>query len=163
MWNYWHVNGWEKVFMKPSSLRVIPCKTQILSIIKWCINFLSSGRRKSSLCTLSILSLLSSVYRPVGTKSGGLGDSLGISAKGSPIISLLILNCAGNSWINGCVFSATPCTFIRGLLANIYRQAYSIQILGQDRSVSVFINWIIHSLLGKRFALHLFKTTIFLW
>ena len=30
MWNYWHVNGWEKVFTKPSPLRVVPSESHIL-------------------------------------------------------------------------------------------------------------------------------------
>src|ERR1700675_4093153 len=52
-------------------------------------------------------------------KSGGLVDNLGISARGSPIISLLILNSAGNSWTTGLVFNATGLYLYKRLISSL--------------------------------------------
>src|SRR6266436_1540898 len=71
----------------------------------------SWGQRKSPGWTLSIRSRRSRVYRPVGTNGGGLGESDGISARGSPMIFRTIRNLSGRSAMTGRTLRATGLYF----------------------------------------------------
>src|SRR5882724_1518049 len=71
----------------------------------------SCGQRKSPGWTLSIRSRRSKVYRPVGTNGGGLGESSGMLAKGSPTIFRTIRNLSGRSAITGRILRATGLYF----------------------------------------------------
>src|SRR5271170_2315877 len=66
----------------------------------------SAGHRKLPGWARSIISRLSAVYRPVGTKGGGFGESVGMSAKGSPTMLRTMRNLLGKSVITGRVLSA---------------------------------------------------------
>ena len=86
-------------------------KPKFCKHMKWCIRSRSAGQRKSLLCTLSIISRLSAVYRPIGANGGGFGESDGILARGSPIIFRSMRNRSGRIVATGRILFATVLYF----------------------------------------------------
>ena len=82
------------------------------SVITQCMSFRSSGHRKLDMCLMSSFSFLSAVYLPFGTKSSGFSSNFGMSFKGSPFISLIILNLFGKVPKTGLIFKATSLYFL---------------------------------------------------
>src|SRR6266850_1860687 len=80
--------------------------------MKWCMSFLSSSHKKSPSCCLSTASLCSTVYLPVRVNLVGFVSRVGISARGSPVILRMILNCTRSAPIINFTFFATGLYFL---------------------------------------------------
>ena len=74
--------------------------------MKWCIRSHSPGHRKSPGWTSLMHSLFSAVYHPIGWNGGGAGESVGMSARGSPTMLHFMLNFSAKSVRMGCTFWA---------------------------------------------------------
>ena len=86
-------------------------KPSSCSIIKRCMSFLSSGHRKSSEWTPSIIRMRSSVYRPTGSKGAGRVGSCGSRSSGSPVMFLTMRYRSGSCVATGRTLRATGLYF----------------------------------------------------
>ena len=75
--------------------------------MKWCISTHFSGNRKSPGCALSMTALRSLVYRPVSVYGGRWVERVGISFKGSPLISWVMQNLLSSSILTSRTLMAT--------------------------------------------------------
>jgi len=80
--------------------------------MKWCMSSRSCSQRNSPGCTLSMMAWLSAVYWPVG-----LGDRIGMSARGSPMIFRVMWNLSGRSANTGQILWATGLYFLAAKVA----------------------------------------------
>ena len=86
--------------------------------MKWCISVRFSGNRKSPECALSMTTLRSLVYQPVGMYGGGWVERVGISFKGSPLILWVMRNLLGSSVLTGQTLMATGLYFLPAKMAS---------------------------------------------